>query len=380
MLLEYGFKNFFSFREETVISLRLDGKVPEAISGGRHFSTVACIKGANASGKTHALRAISDLTNFAGYSFFWREPRVIPIETFRETKDACELYAEVELDGIRYRYEVEMNDEVVFRETVYRTDRRRTKYFERIMSDIVVAPEEFHAITKSLVIRENVSALSTLRQHRTELLADLIEYLCLVHTNILFDGLQETPDDIRVIARELKNDPETAKFVADFIRLCDTGVASIEIVETHNNKGEPEFVPFFEHQFGDEIFGVHYYAESSGTKSLFRTLPRIKQALDHGLLLIIDELDVHLHPDILPKLVNLFLDTESNPKHAQLIMSAHDDRLMDTLGRYRVHLVNKEQNESYAYRLDEIPGDILRNDRPISPIYSEGKIGGVPKI
>jgi hypothetical protein len=43
-------------------------------------------------------------------------------------------------------------------------------------------------------------------------------------------------------------------------------------------------------------------------------------------------------------------------------------------------LVNKEDNESFAYRLDEIPGDILRNDRPILPAYNDGKIGGIPKL
>ncbi|RLO37994.1 abortive infection protein, partial [Serratia marcescens] len=49
-------------------------------------------------------------------------------------------------------------------------------------------------------------------------------------------------------------------------------------------------------------------------------------------------------------------------------------------GKYRTYLVNKEKNESYCYRLDEIKGDILRHGRLISPVYKEGKIGGVPKL
>ena len=43
-------------------------------------------------------------------------------------------------------------------------------------------------------------------------------------------------------------------------------------------------------------------------------------------------------------------------------------------------MVNKEDNESYGYRLDEIPGDIIRNDRSLTQIYKSGKIGGVPKL
>ena len=38
------------------------------------------------------------------------------------------------------------------------------------------------------------------------------------------------------------------------------------------------------------------------------------------------------------------------------------------------------ENESFLYRLDEIPGDMIRKNRPISPIYNANKIGGKPKI
>ena len=41
---------------------------------------------------------------------------------------------------------------------------------------------------------------------------------------------------------------------------------------------------------------------------------------------------------------------------------------------------SKEDNESFAYRLDELPGDLVRNDRSIVPPYTQGKLGGVPKL
>jgi hypothetical protein len=76
----------------------------------------------------------------------------------------------------------------------------------------------------------------------------------------------------------------------------------------------------------------------------------------------------------------LFLDPETNPNNAQLLFTTHDSEILNGLGRYRTYLVNKVDNECFAYRLDEIPGDILRNDRPILPAYNEGKIGGIPKL
>jgi uncharacterized protein len=78
--------------------------------------------------------------------------------------------------------------------------------------------------------------------------------------------------------------------------------------------------------------------------------------------------------------VDLFENNETNLYDAQLIFSTHHADIMDKLSKYKTVIVAKENNESYAYRLDEIPGDILRNDRPISPVYKAKKIGGFPKI
>lgn len=102
--------------------------------------------------------------------------------------------------------------------------------------------------------------------------------------------------------------------------------------------------------------------------------------LQLGGIAIVDEFDVHLHPQILPKILDLFTDPAKNPNNAQLIFSTHDTEILNTLGKYRSYLVNKTNNESFAYRLDEIPGDLVRNDRQISPIYRDGKIGGVPRV
>ncbi len=93
-----------------------------------------------------------------------------------------------------------------------------------------------------------------------------------------------------------------------------------------------------------------------------------------------DEFDINLHPHILPMLLNYFTDPKSNTINAQLIFTTHNTSILNEMGKYRTFLVNKDDNESFGYRLDEIPGDLLRNDRDISPIYNAGKIGGVPKL
>ena len=78
--------------------------------------------------------------------------------------------------------------------------------------------------------------------------------------------------------------------------------------------------------------------------------------------------------------MSLFEDSDQNPHDSQFIFTTHNENIMDQLGKYRTVLVNKKDNESFLYRLDQIPGEILRNDRKITPIYESGKIGGVPKL
>ncbi len=53
---------------------------------------------------------------------------------------------------------------------------------------------------------------------------------------------------------------------------------------------------------------------------------------------------------------------------------------MDILGKYRTYLFEKEEGESYGYRLDEPETKILRNDRSISEPYKRHYLGGYPKI
>jgi len=93
-----------------------------------------------------------------------------------------------------------------------------------------------------------------------------------------------------------------------------------------------------------------------------------------------DEFDQNCHPMLLPPLLDLFINKESNPHGAQFLFTAHNSDVIDSLGKYRTILVSKEDGESYSYRLDEIPGDLIRNDRSISALYREGKLGGIPKL
>jgi hypothetical protein len=380
VLLEFGLKNFFCFKEGVSISFRLDSKCPANISLGRDFATVLGIKGANGSGKTHILKGLAFLCNFCTDSFSNKPDGRIGIEAFYYNEQPTDFYAEFSIHEVTYRYELSLTDKEVTRECIYRTKGKKVKILERLSNELVSRTKEF-AQFDSIKLRKNASIISTAHQYEFNELNDVYDFFNFAISNVSYTGMQETPSDINAVSEFLKNNKNILKFVNGFIAKCDTGISKIEIVEIKKEDGgKPEYAPVFVHEVNGKPRAVTHFTESSGTKALFRELPSYELVLKTGGLLVLDEFDNHLHPHILPILLDLFLNPKTNKTNAQIIFSTHDSEILNFLGRYRTYLVNKDKNESFAYRLDEIPGDILRNDRPILPVYTEGKIGGVPKL
>lgn len=378
MLLEFGFRNYFSFKEGVSISFRLDAHCPSSISQGKSFTPVLCLKGANASGKTNILRGLSFISGFVAHSFTSKPGTILPIASHFESKETSDFFVEFMIGDVQFAYELSVTEEAVKRETLYRTISKKTKIIERIDDEITFATKEFVRL-KAMTLRSNASMASTSNQYGFDELSDIHKFFNGIVSNVHFGGMQESPIDNDKIAEYLYNNKPMFSFVKRFIKECDSGVSDIDIFIADSKEVGKRYVPMFKHGQGPQ-FAVTTHTESSGTKALFRSLAAYKWVLDTGGVLICDEFDIHLHPHILPKLVDLFVNEEINKKKAQFIFTTHSAEIMNQLGRYRTYLVNKQDNESFAYRLDELPGDILRNDRPILTAYNDGKIGGIPKL
>ena len=61
-----------------------------------------------------------------------------------------------------------------------------------------------------------------------------------------------------------------------------------------------------------------------GTKKLIAALPVLLLALQEGRLVIIDELDVKLHPKLLRYVISMFKNPKLNRQGAQLLFTSHD--------------------------------------------------------
>jgi len=377
MLLEFGARNFYSFKEGFEVSMRLGDSCPYKISKGKSYTNVLAVKGANASGKTNVLKVFGFLSNFVLHSFNKKPNKELNFYSFFRNNGSTDIYIIFLDNNIEYRYELELTRKKIISEIFYRKDKRDTKIIERKNNKIIFRIDEFKTLD-IMKLRDNASLISTANQYdidETKIIYGLFENLL---TNVSSFGRYNGFLAKEVISKLYYNDRIAFQFVKDILSISDTGIKDITIIKDENRvTKEIKYLPVFHYTENKTLV---LEEQSSGVQSLFLQLWLYKIVLEKGGVLILDEFDINLHPDLLPMLIDFFDDEEKNPNNAQLIFTTHHTDIMDKLGKYRVVLVNKEDNESYLYRLDEIQGDMLRNDRSIVQKYKEGKIGGKPRL
>lgn len=377
MLISYGAKNFYCFKELVTIDFSLSPKVPESVSGGKKFARTMCLKGANASGKTNAIKILYFIAKFCTNSFSLKPDEEIRIDSFFDNREPAELFVEFMAESTWYRYELTVTKEGIVSEKIFKKDKRKTLVFHREGSSINT---NLLSSRKEIPNRKNASIISTLIQFEEPSVKPMYDFFDNIITNVYSFGFLGNPLTHNALAFGYQQNPEIFEFTKQLIKRFDTGVVDITISSYIDNDGKTIYFPMYHHETteGQKLLG--HLSQSSGTQSLFKDLFIYGRVLESGGVLALDEFDTNLHPSILPHLVKLFEDPETNPKDAQVIFSTHNNEIIDVLGKYRTYLFNKRDGECFGYRLDEIDSDVIRNDRPILPLYLAGKIGGTPRI
>lgn len=382
MLLKFEVENFYCFKEGIEVSFMLNSNCPESISKGKNYSNAMCIKGANGSGKTKLLKALSALFEFCKDSFLKKPDELIDVVVpFYGNENPTKFSVNFIFNNVEYVYELELTKESVISEKIFRDKERRTPLVHRKSNDFDSCTEEFKGI-KVIKLRSNASIISTAHQYEVACMEPLYFFFNNVFGNAIYGDLMVSNNKpiLAKISELLNKNKDYFEFTKDSILKCDLGINNIKIESKEDGKGNVNYYPIFEHLNSNKAYPLDYESESSGTKSLFLTLLFYKAALKTGGLILMDEFDNSLHPDILPVLINFFTNDKYNTKDSQILFTTHNDKIIDDMGKYRTIIINKDNNESFGYRLNELPGDMIRNDRPISPLYNSGKIGGVPRL
>lgn len=127
----------------------------------------------------------------------------------------------------------------------------------------------------------------------------------------------------------------------------------------------------------DVIF--NFMEESEGTQVLAGLLGLFLSALEGGKVLIIDELERSLHPLLLIEIIKLFKDKRYNKSSAQLIFTAHNTDILDRdlLRLSEIAIVRKTLSQGTTVRkISSFEG--IRNVTNFRKQYLNGAFSGIP--
>ena len=407
MIHSFTFKNFCSFAEKATISFVDIRKGVETKSNmfcdspsGTRLSKVTTVIGPNASGKTSALKALSFLGWFVRNSFVGIEgDQEIPVDTFAFSSnkdDNSEFELVFEHEKNIYKYILHLCREHIINEELYQKE--KTQHFNYLFkrswnpetkkTDIAQRINLRTEVVRE-ILRKNVSLVSTSVAIKNKVLTEISNFWSSIFTNVNRSGKQWNTTalgdkGLLEASKSYDNDKKLFARAVNFLRNADIGLSGIfiergEMKNTETGEIMDYWFPYGEHEVDGEKHKLEFFYESSGTKNLFVLLHYLLPVVQSGGIAIIDELEVDLHPHLLPLIVELFANPQTNPKNSQLLFTSHSVEILNYLEKEQVVLVEKNENcKSELYRLDEIKG--VRRDDNIYAKYMAGAYGAVPNI
>lgn len=396
MLWRFEVENFFSIREKECLDLRVARSAPEdelrliaPIAGNdQRISNLAVIFGANASGKSTLLRAISFLTKFIYGSITWNMGENAPYLRFNHIDCApkpTRFYIEFDSNLISsepaclYSYELVLQYNKKLNTTIVALEELRfaprgsfRRIFRREKQEYFVgkAFEIKKSDQRLTFVKPSASTVATLSQFNHEISMKILQILLSVQTNVgLITHSFNTYDET---TKFYETNAEVFEELKNKIRFMDFGINNVEI-----NKTNDGLEARFDHSGHD--FGLSYMFESDGTKNFYCMFPNIHFALQTGGIAIMDELDRDIHPLMLPEIVRWFHSDVINKYKAQLIMSAHNATLLENLIKEEVFFTEKNtEGCTEIFGLKDITG--VRRDANLYSKYLAGNFGAIPKI
>ena len=398
MLHKYRFKNFFSFAEATEVSFELNRQVPDSdlafqSPGGARLSKVLAVIGPNASGKTNVLKPLSFLSWFIAHSFTASKPKEEnPVQPhFFSDSIHSEFEIEFENRGRLYRYCLKITPARVVHESLHL---KTSKFFSFVFRRDWSEPDSAYDIRQQKFgfaakeadkVRPNASLITTAAQYNVPCAQELVGYFSQFYSNV-YDSGRDHFDvrDMFEVADFFLDHPALRAQMSGILGRLDLGLAEVTIesrkfVERQSGKSEKVNVPFGVHRKGRQEHKLPLEYESSGTQAAFVLLERILPVLQHGGIVIIDEIEADLHPDMVMAMLDLFIDPERNPHHAQIIFTCHAHEILNELQKDQILLVEKNPDgNSEAWRLGNMKG--IRRDDNLYAKYRAGAYGAVPDL
>lgn len=413
MLLQFSFKNYKSFRDDTVLDLTAT-KITEYAErvipiGNEKVLPAAAIYGANASGKSNVLEALRYMHRYVIESFSYggentdkKIKKTFPPTPFlfdqrsRDLPSTFEVYyilpeeegaktyqygfsvgkAGIEEEWLNYRAKTARGD---FKTIFYRNTKENeldlTGLPKTARENIAVALEP-ETLIVSLGSKLKVKKLKRVRDwfydNSFADFGDPRENLFLAHL---------IPEDFL----DAQEQEKVVRFFASF----DPSIVGFQVEEVADLEGEEQkrlkINAVHKMVHSDQTMSIPLQDESAGTLKMFALYPVLRDALDTGGVLFVDELNGRLHPLLVRNVLIAFINPEINTQHAQIVFTTHDPWTLNNglLRRDEIWFTEKDEDGvSTLYSLaDFVEGDKkIRKDENYEKNYLLGKYGAIPNL
>lgn len=412
MLIEFSVKNFLSFKNKVTLSMEKghgNENIENIISAGNvDLLKTAAIYGANASGKSNLIKALTFAILFVRMSNNnTLGMRLTGISPFMFDKYTSEKPSEFEFDfisnNIRYKYAFSADAKKVYTESLeaYYTQ-KPTNIFTRINTNKYIFPKSEESKLKSIESKniENKLFLATATNWNYEKTKDAYMWFvkCIDTYNsfnsISKDSLVDYSNngklktftlnmlkEFDIFIKDLNVNYEEKEMDTNMVNMLLPIDAKIGVAPTVSNV-KIELI----HEIVDENnnllnVGMGLENESEGTRILFFLAPFLKYAFEHNRIIIIDELEKSLHPAIVQYIIKMFNNRKINKQNSQLIFTTHAVNLldMDLFRRDQIWFTEKDPKTAATdlYPLDSFS---VRKGENIQKGYINGRYGAIPFI
>lgn len=418
MLIQFSVTNFLSFRDETVLSLSTnkDNSHSEnllSFKNERILPSVA-IYGANAAGKSNLHKALTAAIIMIRNSNNLQVDQPLMVTPF--LLDSKSRFDKTKFDfiytynDVKYEYGFTLDSNHVWEEYLYEyKSSKPSLIFER--SEI--NKYKFTTKTKSQlsqIVDKNTSNklfLATATSWNSDLTKDAYMWFATMidtYDSQNLEDLMYTEFD----RHQNNNDSSLNTFMLHLLQKADINISNFnyESIKREVNQLPFELPPELQglmnpipsakkvleqrrivtsHQVVEngekKEYPLNYFDESNGTKRLFTYGPVLKNALENGRTIIIDEIDNALHPAMTKSLIEMFQNPNINKNNAQLIFNTHEISLLDLnlFRRDQIYFVEKNNKTGVSdlYSLDEFSP---RKSENIQKGYLQGRYGAMPFV
>lgn len=401
MLIQFRFKNFKSFRDDTVLDFSAtedtENEYRIAKVGDERILTAAGIFGANASGKSNVIKAFRYMMEYVTSSVVYSRDKVRGINRLtpflfdNKSKDAESLFEvffsrETGRGYTIYNYGFSVSQNGVTEEWLnYKaaSGKEYNSIFYRGKNELDLSgiPEKRRENIKISLEKETLilSLGSFLKINRFKIVIDWFMKNRITNfgnpreneglSHQAPTGFADSLDVQNQVMNYLAAfDSSIIGFDVEVLKSDDDGKQIINIKTKHKNlDGGTVLLPLSQ--------------ESDGTLKMFALYQFIQDCIERGSVLLVDKLNSRLHPLLVRNILITFFNPKVNIHHAQIIFTSHDFWQLknNILRKDEIWFTDKDNDGvSTLYSLADFEG--IESESDYLENYMLGQYGAIPSL